>query len=217
MPLAAVPHPITIVDYGVGNIASLVNMLEYIGVDSVVAGDPAGIAAARSLILPGVGAFDAAMGELHARGLIAPLDEAVLGRRVPVLGVCLGMQILGRGSEEGQARGLGWIDAVAMRLRPPPDSGLKVPHVGWSEVVVSRPSALFPEGGATERFYFVHSYALQCADSAAVAATVSHGGEVCCAVANGNVFGVQFHPEKSHKFGMRLLSSYARHCQLLVS
>ena len=202
---------ITIVDYGVGNIGSLVNMLDYLRIDCRVADTSASVASAESVILPGVGAFDVAMRELRARRLIDSLNEAALHRKIPVLGVCLGMQILGKSSEEGREQGLGWIDARAKRLSPPIGSALKVPHVGWADVDVTRDTPLFSCGSAAERFYFVHSYALYCSDQSIVAAAISFGEDVCCAVAQGNIFGVQFHPEKSHRFGMRLLMDYARH------
>jgi imidazole glycerol-phosphate synthase subunit HisH len=202
---------ITIVDYGVGNIGSLVNMLDFLRIDCNVADTSASIALAESVILPGVGAFDVAMRELRARKLIDGLSEAVLHRKIPVLGVCLGMQILGKSSEEGTEQGLGWIDARAKRLSPPVGSDLKVPHVGWAEVDVARDTPLFSLSSAVERFYFVHSYALYCSHWSTVAAAISFGENVCCAVAQGNIFGVQFHPEKSHRFGMRLLTDYAQH------
>jgi glutamine amidotransferase len=186
-------------------------MLDYLRVDCRVADTAASIASAESVILPGVGAFDAAMRELRARRLIDALNEAALHRKIPVLGVCLGMQILGKSSEEGMEQGLGWIDARAKRLSPPVGSDLKVPHVGWADVDVARDTLLFSSRSTAERFYFVHSYALFCRDQSIVAAVISFGGDVCCAVAHGNIFGVQFHPEKSHRFGMRLLMDYARH------
>ncbi|MGH8612227.1 MAG: imidazole glycerol phosphate synthase subunit HisH [Gammaproteobacteria bacterium] len=202
---------VTIVDYAIGNIGSLVNMLDFLEVDCIVAESASSIAQAESLILPGVGAFDAAMRELTNRGWIDALNEAALQRRIPVLGVCLGMQILGKSSEEGLKHGLGWIDANAIHLAPPAGSDLKVPHIGWAEVDIARRSPLFPDVRAKERFYFVHSYALRCADSQIVAATIRFGQDVCCAVAQDNIFGVQFHPEKSHQFGMRLLKDFMRH------
>ena len=202
---------LTIVDYGIGNIGSLINMFDLLGIDVSVSDTAAGIRCARSVILPGVGAFDTAMEELKARGLIDALNEAALHRKIPVLGICLGMQLLGKSSEEGLERGLAWIDATAKRLTPPAGSGLKVPHVGWADIRVKADTPLFPGTFEEERFYFVHSYALECANPSIVAATIFFGDDVCCAIAQGNIFGVQFHPEKSHRFGMRLLADYARH------
>lgn len=200
---------ITIVDYGVGNIQALLNMLDHIGVTAQVEHDRAAIANADILILPGVGAFDKAMSALAERSLIASLEHAVRERGVPVLGVCLGMQLLGRRSEEGQTAGLGWIEADVRRISADAAPGLKVPHIGWSDVSASRPSLLFPAGSEDERYYFVHSYHMVCDDPGDVLATVQYGGPLCCAVNRGNVWGVQFHPEKSHRFGMRLLGAFA--------
>lgn len=202
---------VTVIDYGVGNVGSLLNMLEFVGVECDVVDDPARVADAERLILPGVGAFDAAMGELERRRLIEPLREAVLLRKAPILGICLGMQILAMDSEEGVRNGLGFVDASVRKLSPPAESGLKVPHIGWAEINVAAPSPLFGECAQSERFYFVHSYALDCRDKRSVAATFSFGGDICCAVAQDNILGVQFHPEKSHKFGMRLLKDFALH------
>jgi glutamine amidotransferase len=199
---------IVIVDYGVGNIASLVNMLDHLGFEAAPSSDPARIAQAAKLILPGIGAFDHAVQALHQRGLIAPLAFAAGERRAELLGVCLGMQLLARGSEEGTLPGLGLIAGDVVRLAPPPASGLKVPNTGWRDVVVERASPLFPEPAA-ERFYCVHSYHLRCDDPADAVAAIDYGGPVTVAVSRGNVHGVQFHPEKSHRFGMRLLRTFA--------
>lgn len=201
---------ITVVDYGVGNVGAILNMLDYLGIDGEASGDPARIAAARQLILPGVGAFDKAMRTLRDRGLIEPLDVAVLQRRVPVLGVCLGMQLLARQSEEGQEKGLGYIDAAVKRISLPPGSDLKVPHIGWMEVQPTSNGRLFNTEASPERFYFDHGYHVVCSDPSAVSATIGYGDVLCCAVERDNIYGVQFHPEKSHRFGMRLLSSFGQ-------
>lgn len=201
---------ITIVDYGVGNLGALLNMLDHIGVDAVASDDGRAIAKAERLILPGVGAFDKAMTTLRARGLCEPLDEAVLRRRVPVLGVCLGMQLLARRSEEGREAGLGWIDADVRRIVVGKASGLKVPHIGWMEVAPQRDDGVFLPAPAEQRFYFDHSYHLACDHPGDVAATIDYGGLLCCGVQHHNVHGVQFHPEKSHRHGMALLERFAR-------
>jgi glutamine amidotransferase len=199
---------ISIVDYGVGNIASLANMFDFLGVGSELASTPEEIARAEKLVLPGVGAFDKAMATLAGRGLAEPV-RAFAGQGRPLLGVCLGLQLLGGGSEEGLLPGLGLIDASAVRLAPSPKSGLKVPNIGWCEVAPAPGAALFPPSDQPERFYFVHSYHLQCRDRADVAATIDYDGEITVAIARGNIHGVQFHPEKSHRFGMRLLKAFA--------
>jgi glutamine amidotransferase len=200
---------ITVVDYGVGNISALLNMFEHLGCEARATNVPAEIVSAHKLVLPGVGAFDKAMSTLRRLQLEAPLNEAVQQRRVPILGVCLGMQLLARGSEEGVEPGLGWIEADVRRIPIPAGSQLKVPHIGWSDVTATGHSALFPRGAATERFYFVHGYHMVCDRPADVAATFDHGTTLACSVGSGTVFGVQFHPEKSHRFGMRVLRSFA--------
>ncbi len=198
---------ITIVDYGVGNPAAIVNMLEFIGHDSCITREPSQITGADHLILPGVGAFDAAMNRLRDLELTAVLDEAVLERKVPLLGVCLGMQLLGRRSEEGNEPGLGWIAADSVRMMPDLAAGRKVPFMGWAEVVSSASATLF-DPTEHPRYYFSHSYQMQCDEATDVAAHYVSGQPVVCAVQNGNVYGVQFHPEKSHRFGMKLLSNF---------
>lgn len=200
---------ITIVDYGVGNVGALVNMLEYLGVDSVATADPDRIAAAGRLLLPGVGAFDKAMSELRNRNLIEPMNHAVLARGAPLLGICLGMQLLARGSEEGEEPGLGWVAADVVRIPQPAGAGLKVPHMGWNEIAVRNPSEIFPAESDGERFYFAHSFHVVCDRPADTVATIRYGEELTCAVRSGNVHGAQFHPEKSHRFGMRVLRAFA--------
>lgn len=200
---------IVIVDYGVGNIGALVNMLDYLGIACKASSAPDRIASAERLLLPGVGHFDKAMTELNRRELVGPLNAAVVDRRAPVLGICLGMQLLGRGSEEGVEAGLGWIAADARRIPAPAHSGLKVPHMGWGEIDVARPSQLFPATSTGERYYFAHSYHVICDHPEDTVATVEYGSSLACAIRSGNVHGAQFHPEKSHRFGMRVLKAFA--------
>lgn len=200
---------IHIVDYGVGNCGSIANMLSYLGIENRISNDPKEILGAERLILPGVGAFDAGMQNLEERGLLEPLRQAIRERQTPILGICLGMQLLCAGSEEGRRPGLGVIDAHCVRFDPAATPApIKVPHMGWAELDIVRPGRLFPEK-AYARFYFVHSYHVVCAQPGDVAARALHGISFTAAIERGSVFGVQFHPEKSHRFGMRVLRTFA--------
>jgi glutamine amidotransferase len=200
---------ISIVDYGVGNTGALLNMFDYLGVEAEVLDNIAGIARAQKLVLPGVGSFDKAMQSLRERKLVHALDDAVLRRRVPVLGVCLGMQLFARSSEEGVEPGLGWLAADVKRIVLPVNSQLKVPHIGWQEARATRRSILFSVDDEMPRFYFDHSYHMVCDNASDVTSTIIHGSELCCAVERGVIMGVQFHPEKSHRYGMKLLRAFA--------
>ncbi len=200
---------IVIVDYGLGNLRSVSNMLRRAGFESVISGAPDVIRSASKLILPGVGHFGFAMESLHAKGLVSVLNETVLEARIPVLGICLGAQLLGRGSEEGGAVGLDWLpmDVVAFdnaRLGP----GRKVPHMGWA-VTTPTQSALFQGMAETARFYYVHSYHFKCDAPDMVICSASHGYRFASGVGHRNILGVQFHPEKSHAHGQQLLRNFA--------
>jgi glutamine amidotransferase len=199
---------IVIIDYGLGNPPSVRNMLRKAGHDAQVSADPAVVRAATKLILPGVGAFDHGMQNLADCGLIPVLNEAALERKVPFLGICLGMQLLSRGSEEGVKPGLGWLDATTVRFNFP-HSDLRVPHMGWNTVARTRPSTLTATLPDESRFYFVHSFHLRVANPEDVMLTANYGGEVVAATGRGNIAGTQFHPEKSHKFGLALLRAFA--------
>lgn len=200
---------IAIIDYGLGNLRSIQNMLHRAGIASTVSGDPAVIRSASRLILPGVGHFSYGMEQLRQRGLVEVLDEEVLEKAKPVLGICLGGQLIGRHSQEGDVAGLGWapMDTVAFD-RSRLSHGEKVPHMGWADTRHTA-SPLFEGLGEDARFYYVHSYHMVCDDPGMVIATAEHGYEFTCAVAHRNVIGVQFHPEKSHVFGRRLLVNFA--------
>ncbi len=198
---------IGIVDYGLGNLASVTNMLRRVGASSILASRPEEIGRADKLILPGVGAFDHGMARLEATGLLDALNERVLEARVPVLGLCLGMQLFTRGSEEGRRPGLGWLPAETRRLQPA-DSRMKVPHMGWADVRAVRAHPLLQEAEPELRFYFVHSYHVVCDDRQSVVAEADHGLAFCAVACAGNIMGVQFHPEKSHRFGMKLLRNF---------
>ena len=198
---------IVIIDYGVGNVGSVLNMLRKVGAKARISGLASDIEAADKLILPGVGHFGHGMRKLDDTGLVPVLREQALVRAKPVLGICLGMQMMTRGSEESESPGLGWIDAFTHRLTQTP--GLRVPHMGWNVVRPTADATLFdsdPE--EAERFYFVHSYVVRTARTADVAATCSHGTDFVAAFQSGNLYGVQFHPEKSHLFGMGLLRKF---------
>jgi len=201
---------IVIVDYGVGNLGSIVNMLKKVGVKSAASSDPDVIMHADKLILPGIGAFDSGMEKLNERGLVPLLNQLVLTDKVPVLGLCLGLQLMTKRSEEGQLAGLGWFDAETVRYKFGPEQGnLKVPHMGWNTIEIRRPHPLLSELEPESRFYFVHSFYVRCNNPQAVLAETDYGGYFHSVVGEGNIMGAQFHPEKSHKYGMRLLKNYA--------
>ncbi len=201
---------VTIVDYGVGNLASIANMARKAGTNCVVSGDPNVLSTAERLILPGVGAFDRAMAKLEERGLIPVLTERAMERRVPTLGLCLGMQLFGRGSEEGSRPGLGWIAADNRRFQfaAPATTALKVPHMGWNYIEPAAPAALLERLPPEPRFYFVHSYHLHCDDPSDVMCWTTYGYRFASGIHRGNVWGTQFHPEKSHAFGLALLKNF---------
>ena len=200
---------IVVVDYGMGNLGSIANMLKKVGAQAVVSSEAAVIERADKLILPGVGAFDNGMKSLAERGLIQVLNAKVMQGETPLLGLCLGMQLLTRRSEEGQLPGLGWLKAETVRFRfDPAHSHLKVPHMGWNTAQVCQPHALFDGADAEPRFYFAHSYHVVCAEPCNVLARTWYGFDFASAVAQGHLLGVQFHPEKSHKFGMKLLRNF---------
>jgi glutamine amidotransferase len=201
---------IVIVDFGMGNLGSIRNMFHRIGAESVISGDAAIIARADKLVLPGVGSFDVGIGNLRERGLIPLLETKVRQSRTPVLGICLGMQLMTRRSEEGSLPGLQWMEAETVRFRfGEEQSSLKIPHMGWNSIGVRRNHYVLDGLDDEKRFYFVHSYHVVCETSEDVVATTSYGYEFTSVFAKGNIVGVQFHPEKSHKFGMALLKNFA--------
>jgi len=199
---------ITIVNYGMGNLGSLQNMLKRIGVAAQVASEPEGVLAAEKLILPGVGAFDAAMRCIGEKeGLREALDQRVLKDGVPVLGVCLGMQLLTDRSEEGELPGLGWIKGRAHRF--PKDLGMKVPHMGWNIALPATESPLVTDLGPEPRYYFVHSYYVKVDQPDHAILTCRYGLDFAAGIGRENIYGVQFHPEKSHRFGMQILKNFS--------
>lgn len=204
---------IAIIDYGMGNAGSILNMLRRVGGEAVVTSESSELANASALILPGVGAFDNGMEKLTSSGLLPVVRDKVLLQKVPFLGVCLGMQLLFRSSEEGQAPGLGWVPGEVRRF----DFGsrsmesLKVPHMGWSEIEATPGNILFRGLEEKARFYFVHSYHVECEDEKHVSAYARYGYRFACAVQHENIFGAQFHPEKSHRFGMTFFRNFLEH------
>ena len=200
---------VAIADLGIGNFAAMAKMVSQLGGNPRRISSPTELVDASRVILPGVGAFDYAASVIDQGGWREPLLRLFAEGSRPVLCVCVGMQLLVDASEEGSGAGLGWIPGECMRIDPPIESGLKVPHMGWNGVTPTRPSPLFPAAGAgRERFYFVHSYRVDVANHHDVWATSDHGGPIAAAIGRENVMGVQFHPEKSHRFGLELLRNF---------
>lgn len=195
-----------IANYGMGNVGSIANMIGKVGGEAVVTGDASAIAAAGKLVLPGVGAFDQGMRAVAEKGLMEPLREAA-ARGVPILGICLGMQLMMECSEEGRLPGLGFVRGDVRRFQSG-DQFPRVPHMGWNRIAVKKACPLFGGDEDDRRYYFVHSYYVSCGDPGDVVATTVHGLEFVSAFNRGNLFGVQFHPEKSHRFGMALFRRF---------
>lgn len=200
---------ITIVDYGMCNLGSIRNMFKRIGVETTTTADVEEIRKATKLILPGIGAFDQAMQKLDELGLIPALTAKVVQEQTPVLGICLGMQILTKGSEEGQRAGLGWIDAETVRFRFPDDPQRKIPHMGWATVAIAKQTPLVANLPPEPRYYFVHSYYVRCHNTADILLTAEYGTAFTAAFHHHNIMGVQFHPEKSHRYGVSILSNFS--------
>lgn len=198
---------IAIVDYGMGNLGSIVNMLKKIGAKSTISADADIISSASKLILPGVGSFDRAMERISQLGLQSILDEQVLELNKPILGICLGMQLLTRSSEEGKLPGLGWIAADTFRFPNMP--GLRIPHMGWNRVMYSDQSPITENLPEDSRFYFVHSYRVQVDNESNSIMKCHYGIDFDAAIRHNNIYGAQFHPEKSHKYGMQFLKNFA--------
>lgn len=199
---------IVIVDYGLGNIGSITNMFKHLGQSVVFSSDHGVISSATKLVLPGVGAYDSGMKHLNESGVIPLILDKVKKEKTPLLGICLGMQLLLEGSEEGSLQGLGLIPGLCRKFSSS-ELKLKVPHMGWNEVSPKINSPLFEGFEEDPRFYFVHSYYADVADKN-VMGTTTYGLEFVSAINEENIFGVQFHPEKSHKFGMQLMKNFIR-------
>jgi glutamine amidotransferase len=201
---------IAIVDMGIGNTGSLLNMFRKIGVEAAATTSPEAILDADKVVLPGVGSFHRAAQRLTDLGVREAITEAAVTKGKPLLGICLGMQLLTRRSEEGGDSGLDLIPGETVRFRPVEGSRLKIPHMGWNTIRKSGSHPLFADMPADSRFYFVHSYHVICDSPDVTIAETDYGSPFASSIARDNVLGVQFHPEKSHRFGMQLLENFAR-------
>lgn len=201
---------VTIIDYGLGNLGSISNMFKRIQVECEITSDHAKVMQAKKILLPGVGAFDAAMQRINDSGLLPVLQQKALEEKVPFLGICLGMQLLTEKSEEGELKGLGFIKGETLKFNSP-DNRLKIPHMGWNLIHIKNNSLLTAgmEKGE-QKFYFVHSYYVKCSSESNIVAQTNYSLMFDSIIQDGNIFGAQFHPEKSHRFGMNLLTNFAK-------
>lgn len=199
---------ITIINYGIGNLESVHNMLKKCGIESSITSDPTEIEKANKLILPGVGHYDHCMQKLSNSEILPVILKKVITDKIPTLGICVGHQMLFEHSEEGDTQGLGWIPGNVVKFdQNKIPYNYKIPHMGWADLKVTSDASLF-DGIEDPRFYFVHSYHVEC-DDQFILATANHSYDFVAAVQKENIFGVQFHPEKSHKFGMKLFKNFA--------
>lgn len=199
---------VAIINYGIGNLLSVLNMLERIGVDAVISDDTSEINSASHIIIPGVGHFDSCIKQFRGSGLDVLITKKVIEEKSPVLGICVGAQMMTGRSEEGTESGLGWIKGITIKFRASGNNAVKVPHMGWEDVAVKSECPLWKDIPEPPRFYFAHSYHFDLEHASDVAATAVYGYPFACAFWRGNIYGVQFHPEKSHRFGMKLLANF---------
>lgn len=202
---------IVIIDYGMGNIGSIQNMLKYLGADSVVTSDKKEIETADKLILPGVGHFKSAMDNINKLDISELLYSQVLEEKTPIIGICLGMQLMCNHSEEGDVQGLSIVNANVKKFNFSDNNDIKVPHMGWNQVrLLNNQSQIFKGLSEGARFYFVHSYYVNCNNSSDVLTKTDYGLTFDSSFENENIFGVQFHPEKSHSYGMNLFTNFLK-------
>ncbi len=201
---------IIIVDYGMGNLGSVLNMFKKVGASAKISSDLDEISKAKKILLPGVGAFDTAMKCIKDTGMTEILNQKALVDKIPILGICLGMQLLTNKSEEGKLPGLGWIEGETFNFKDRIDGSLKVPHMGWNIVDINKENAITNNFKREVRFYFVHSYFVKVKNPINSMMTTSYGISFDSAIVRDNIFGAQFHPEKSHKFGMNLFKNFAK-------
>jgi imidazole glycerol-phosphate synthase subunit HisH len=199
---------ISIIDYDAGNVGSIKNMLKRLGYASEITRDLETLKKSDKLILPGVGKFDYCMGNLERFGLIPLLNQKVLEQKIPILGICVGIQLFTKGSEEGSLTGLSWFDAYTVRFNLP-NSAQKIPHMGWNDTYFSKKSRLFENMPEEPRFYYVHSYHVQPKNTEDILSTCTYGYNFVGGLERENIIGVQFHPEKSHEYGMTVLKNFA--------
>lgn len=202
---------IQIIDYGMGNVGSILNMIKYIGGEVEIVDSPNKITKASGIILPGVGAFGRGMNKLREGGWISHLEEASIYNKIPTLGICLGMQLMTRSSEESpNTKGLGWFSADTIKFKFDNNKQYKIPHMGWNTFNTLGDSKLFKKSLKDQKYYFVHSYHVYCEDEKDIKATTKYGIEIVSAIEKNNIFGLQPHPEKSHKFGMNLFKDFLK-------
>lgn len=199
---------IGIIDYGMGNIRSVYNALDNLGAETMICSIPEDLQKVERIMFPGVGAFERCLKNLRDRDFLEALDEAVLEQKKPIMGICLGMQVMARRSfEGGKHMGLGWFDADVVRLQPS-NRNLHIPHIGWNDITYRQDSPLFKDLPPAPDFYFVHSYYMRCDHDDDVEANCDYGGSFPVAVRKDNIFAAQFHPEKSQDFGMKVISNF---------
>ena len=199
---------IRIIDYGLGNIKAIYNVYKRLNISVGYASKPDMLEGCTHLILPGVGSFDSAMGLLENSSMYNDIKRLVVSEKIPLLGICIGMQMLAEASEEGKKKGLGWIGGSVQKIGNS-NGRVRVPHMGWNNIHVEKKSQLLSGLEEGARFYFLHSYHFSCSDSKNVLASTSYGSKISSVVENGNIYGVQFHHEKSHQFGEILLKNFS--------